>query len=162
MRALLMATGLIFSGEAASAETLSFISVVPPTGYDADAGFGFQVRTPGFNASFGMLDSVSMTVACTVQDSIFSPSGDKLPFAAEFTNVGSIGGDGLSLSGVLSQNFGAASTLLADNSFAVNVTVATGQDLQDYAANAIISTEYAFHSTVTNAATGQLVAYDGG
>jgi hypothetical protein len=160
MRALLVATGLMFAGGAARADTLSFTSVVPPTGYDAYGGFGFQVLTPGLPASLGTLDAVSMTVAGTVQDSIFSISGDTLPFAADFNNVGSISGDGFSLAGVLSQNTGTASTLLADNSFAVNVTVSTDQDLQDYASNAVISTDYAFYSTVTNAATGQLVTYD--
>jgi hypothetical protein len=160
MRAFLLAGAMILLSAAAQADTISYTSQVPPTGYDAYGGYGFQVLTPGFDGSLGTLDSVSMTVAGSVQDTILSLSGDTVPFAAIFDNVGSISGFGFNQSGVMSQNSGSATTFLASNAFAVNATVSTSQDLTDYASNTVIGTTYSFYSTVTNAATGQAVAYD--
>ena len=160
MRALLMAASLACACGGAHADTISFTSVVPPTGYDASAGFGFQVLTPGFDTALGTLESVSMTVTGTVQDNFFSISGDTLPFPAVFENVGSISGYGFAATSVMSQDSGTASTLLADNSFAVNATVSTNHDLADYASNTVVNTDYTFYSTVSNASTGQRVAYD--
>jgi hypothetical protein len=160
MRALLLAVGLSLACAAAHADEITFSSAVPPTGYDAYGGFGFNVLTPGFDSTLGTLESVTMTVVGSVQDSIFSASGDTLPFAAVFNNVGGISGYGFNEEGVLSQNTGTATTLFADNSFGVNASVTTNQDLKDYAAHSVIDTSYIFYSTVTNAGTGQIVSYD--
>jgi hypothetical protein len=153
-------TALTLACGSAQADEITYTSVVPPTGYDAYGGYRFQVLTPGFDSALGTLDSVTMTVDGSAQDTILSLSGNTLPFAAVFNNVGSIGGFGFDESGVISQNSGTASTFLATNGFAVNAMYSTGQDLADYAANTVIDTNYAFYSTVTNASTGQIVAYD--
>jgi hypothetical protein len=155
---LAVALGLI--SKAACADTVSFTAQIAPTGYDAYAGQGFSVTTPGFDPALGTLQSVAMTVSGMVQDSIFSASGDLVPFSAVFDNVGAISGVGFDLSGVLSSNAGSASTFLAENGFSVDATVSTSADLKDYASSAVIATSYLFYSTVTDATTGQIIGYD--
>ena len=160
MRMWVLAAAMMLARQAAGAATISFVSQVPPTGYDAYGGEAFVVATPGFDTALGTLQSVSMTVSGAVQDDILSFSGDLVPFPAVFNNIGAISGFGLNQSGVLSSDAGTASTFLADNSFGVDATVSTTVDLQDYAAHAVIATSYMFYSTVTNATTGQIVTYD--
>ena len=160
MRAIVLATGLILAGAAAHADTISYTAQVPPTGYDAYGGYGFQLLTPGFDGSLGVLQSVSVSVTGSAEEDILSAGGNLLPFAAQFNNIGTISGYGFAQTSVLSQNFGTASTFLADNSFAVNALFSTRQDLQDYAAQAVIGTTYMFYSTVIDTATGQIVPYD--
>jgi hypothetical protein len=155
MRAFILAAGLLCAWCAAQADTISTTTPVPPTGYDAYGGYGFAVDTPEFDTALGTLDSVSVTVSGSVQDSIFGFSGDTVPFAALFNNVGTIDGYGLGQSVVLSQDSGTASTFLASNSFAVDLTVSTTQDLAAYATGAMIATAYMFYSTVSDTATGQ-------
>jgi hypothetical protein len=160
MRAFILAAGLLCAWCAAQADTISTTTPVPPTGYDAYGGYGFAVDTPEFDTALGTLDSVSVTVSGSVQDSIFGFSGDTVPFAALFNNVGTIDGYGLGQSVVLSQDSGTASTFLASNSFAVDLTVSTTQDLAAYATGAMIATAYMFYSTVSDTATGQIIPYD--
>ncbi len=160
MRISIVAAGLILACAGARADTISITTQIAPSGYDAYGGEGFIVSTPGFDSALGLLQSVSMTLTGSVQDDIFSASGDLLPFSAIFNNIGAISGFGFNQSGVLSSNAGTASTFLADNSFAVNATVSTTADLQDYVSDAIIATSYMFYSTVTNATTGQIISYD--
>jgi hypothetical protein len=160
MRAFILAAGLLCAWCAAQADTISTTTPVPPTGYDAYGGYGFAVDTPEFDTALGTLDSVSVTVSGSVQDSIFGFSGDTVPFAALFNNVGTIDGYGLGQSVVLSQDSGTASTFLASNSFAVDLTVSTTQDLAAYATGAMIATAYMFYSTVSDTATGQISPYD--
>jgi hypothetical protein len=160
MRKWVMAAGMMLACEAADADTISFVTQVPPTGYDAYGGAALVVATPGFDPALGTLQNVSMTVSGAVQDEILSLSGDLVPFPAVFDNIGAIGGFGFDQSGVLSTDAGTASTFLADTSFAVDATFSTDLDLQDYASNAVIATSYMFYSTVTNATTGQIVTYD--
>jgi hypothetical protein len=160
MRICILAAAMMLACEVAHAATISFVTQVPPTGYDAYGGEAFMVATPGFDTALGTLQSVSMTVSGSVQDDILSLSGDLLPFPAIFDNIGAISGFGFNQSGVLSSDAGTASTFLADNSFDVDTTASTTLDLQDYASNAIIATNYMFYSTVTNATTGQIVTYD--
>jgi hypothetical protein len=155
-----VAVALCLTSTAAIADTLSFTTQIAPIGYDAYAGEGFTVFTPGFDPALGTLQSVAMTVSGTVQDTIFAASGDLVPFSAVFNNVGSISGFGFDLSGVLSSNAGTATFFLADNSFSVNATVSTNTDLKDYASSAVVATSYVFYSTVTNATTGQIIGYD--
>jgi hypothetical protein len=159
MRALLLAAGLSIACTAALANEISYTAAVAPTGYDAYGGAGFDVLTPGFNSALGTLESVTMTIVGSVQDTIFSATGDVLPFTALFSNVGGISGYGFNEAGVLSQDTGLATTLLAMNSFGVNATVSTNLDLKDYAANTAIDTSYMFYSTVASA-TGKAIPYD--
>jgi hypothetical protein len=160
MRGWVLAAAMIVSSTAARAETISSTIQVAPIGYDAYGGQGFVIDTIGFDSALGRLDGVSMTVTGTVQDDIFAASGNLVPFAAVFYNVCAVSGFGFSQTSVLSSDAGIASTFLADNSFAVNATISTNADLQDYASNAIIATSYMFYSTVTNAATGRIVGYE--
>lgn len=160
MRMWIAAAGMVLACEAADAATISYVTQIPPTGYDAYGGEAFVVATPGFDTALGTLQSVSMTVSGAVQDDILSLSGDLVPFPAVFDNIGAISGFGFNQSVLLSTDAGTASTFYADNSFGVDSTFSTTLDLQDYASNAVIATSYMLYSTVTNAATGQIVTYD--
>jgi len=159
MRVFLPVIMMTFACATARADVVSYTTQVAPTGYDAYGGNNFQVLTPGFDSTLGTLESVTMTVVGTVQDSIVNLNGNLVPFAAIFDNIGATDGYGLSGSARLSQDSGTATTFLANNGFAVDESVSTGQDLQDYASNAVVSTGYAFYSKVTDADTGSRVKY---